>query len=773
MSTIEVAQRISVSALVVLATFLLGMGEHDFSLFVASVVIAAVSAYVTDFRGWFYLRQRYADLLAVSAIAISAVQAAGVDRPGQMFVMAHLQSYLQFVLMFQPKGNRLYWQLALLSFGQVAIASTLLSGPTFALLTVVYLFLGVFTFALLVLATDAKARQGVGPRLDVSVAGVGNQPVLYSNTANVEPRDLISGMLRQCGLVSAISVAVSIVLFFVLPRWDVPQREIASSEPLRTVGFTKKVTLGELGEIINNADVVMRVSFFHGRESRPFKLADEPLFRGTIVSHYESGAWTQAERKTPTLMPTEIRTPFTRQKITVEPLDVAEMFCVFPVFAFQPDHRLRADVATEELTRQEDYRGRQIEFEIGTDGILDERLRRIVPHEHTMYRSELREMLQMPTAGPDKPDSLAGLRATAARVLEQRGVDPADRVAAARALNDYLSSSGNYLYSLDAQQRNLNVDPLEDFVTTHRLGHCEYFAGALAMMLRSQGIPARMAIGYKGGEWNPLGMYYQVQQLHAHAWVEVYLRRDDIPPDEFAADEIPPGAWLVLDPTEGTQESSTALGGGRFLARVWQYIDYGQVLWTNYVVGLNFKRQRQGIYEPLAQGVSAAVDNIISPQIWQDRLRAVSNSPVGTFWQWYRRHWFDWRGGLVAAGFCMLSLTVYLSARALIALLRRLGLAGMGRADGPPVLEMYRRLERALAARGFQRLPGQTAHEFAVAAGGQLAEDSRHRPIAHLPRRIIDVFHRVRFGGRTLDNVEAESLEHALSELERTLAPSS
>ena len=76
------------------------------------------------------------------------------------------------------------------------------------------------------------------------------------------------------------------------------------------------------------------------------------------------------------------------------------------------------------------------------------------------------------------------------------------------------------------------------------------------MMLRSQGIPARMAIGFKGGEWNPLGMYYQVQQLHAHAWVEVYLAPDDIPPGEFADDEAPDGAWLVLDPTEGTQESS-------------------------------------------------------------------------------------------------------------------------------------------------------------------------------------------------------------------------
>jgi protein-glutamine gamma-glutamyltransferase len=290
------------------------------------------------------------------------------------------------------------------------------------------------------------------------------------------------------------------------------------------------------------------------------------------------------------------------------------------------------------------------------------------------------------------------------------------------------------------------------------------------MMLRSQGIPARMAIGFKGGEWNSLGMYYQVQQLHAHAWVEVLLERNQIPPNQFAEDEMPRAAWLTLDPTEGTQESNATGQRGGILARFRQYLDYGQVLWTNYVVGLNYRRQRQGIYEPLAQGASAAVDSVVSPQVWQERMRWVSNSPIGAFWAWYRLHWFSWRGGLVAAGFSVLTLGAYAAIRGLAASFRRWGLGARGANHDPPVLEIYRRLEAALAARGLERASGQTAHEFAVMAGGELSEDVEDRRVAHLPRRIIDAFYRVRFGSRTLDNLEVESVEHALSELEHALA---
>ena len=76
-------------------------------------------------------------------------------------------------------------------------------------------------------------------------------------------------------------------------------------------------------------------------------------------------------------------------------------------------------------------------------------------------------------------------------------------------------------------------------------------------MLRSQGIPARMAIGFKGGEWNPLGMYYQVQQLHAHAWVEVYLNSEDIPPRDgrFEDDVDAAGRLAGARPDRGHDRS--------------------------------------------------------------------------------------------------------------------------------------------------------------------------------------------------------------------------
>jgi hypothetical protein len=249
------------------------------------------------------------------------------------------------------------------------------------------------------------------------------------------------------------------------------------------------------------------------------------------------------------------------------------------------------------------------------------------------------------------------------------------------------------------------------------------------------------------------------------------LDAEHLPREEFASDDMmPSAAWMMLDPTEGVQENAQTAQQNGLLVRMRQYIDYGHVLWSNYVVGLNAKRQRQGIYEPLTQGLIAAVENLVSPQVWQARFRVVAKSPVGTFWEWYRIHWLSWWGGLVAAGFSLILAALYVAARSAVGAFAR-SRFGRGRfRDGPPVLEMYRRLEAALDRQGLKREPGQTAYEFALTAGGELAERIELRRLAHLPRRIVEAFYRVRFGGRTLDNLEADAVEHALVELEVALA---
>lgn len=765
LAKIEEMLQLGIAALVVFATIMLGVGEQSIVLTLCTLVAVVVSAYVTDVKKIFVLSQNLANVLALAVVFVAAVNMLLTDREGQIGAVASLQSYMQYVLLFQPKTARVYWQLALLSLGQVAIAATLVAGPLFGTMLLVYLLLGIVTFTLLLLHTEAEeyASPHAPTALFAKVPPQGRTLTLSPSVA-VSHRPLARGLVEQSLGILAMTFAVTMVLFFIIPRAESSNRQSNTDEALRTVGYSSTITLGELGEVVQNPDVVMRIEFYLGRSSKPFKLAEEPLFRGAAVSHYQNGTWINDGGGVKIPLPVRDPSSFVRQRISVESLESNDLFCVLPAFGLRGESQLRLD-GTGHLVRHEELEGRPMEFEVGTTGIFHGRLRKFAPARPLGNRGRA-SLLQMPEPVADRPDPLAGLKETAAAVLRDKGIDPADRMAAALALQDYLRNSGEFVYSLEPQERDNYVDPLEDFVTTHRAGHCEYFAGALAMMLRSQGIPARVAIGFKGGEWNAVGGYYQVQQLHAHAWVEAHLDRDQAPDNALSVEDEPfEAVWMTLDPTASTSEEANRLG---LWARVRQSIDYARVLWSNYVVGLNYKRQRQGIYEPIQTAAQAGMESVFSGEAWRERGRAIARSPLGTFWEWYRQHWFSWRGGIVAAGASALLVAAYFTARWLahLAIGWRRRRHAAGRYEPPP-LEMYRRLEAALARQGLERHSAQTAYEFAVAAGGHLAESIELNRLAHLPRRVVESFYRVRFGRRTLDNQELDAVEHALRELER------
>jgi transglutaminase-like putative cysteine protease len=100
--------------------------------------------------------------------------------------------------------------------------------------------------------------------------------------------------------------------------------------------------------------------------------------------------------------------------------------------------------------------------------------------------------------------------------LAASGTTEYDRVT---AIADYLRT--HYRYSLDTPRLPSDTDAVDQFLFVDHVGYCEQFASALAVLLRQEGIPSRVAVGYATGEHNVLAGTFTVRARDAHAWVEV------------------------------------------------------------------------------------------------------------------------------------------------------------------------------------------------------------------------------------------------------------
>ena len=120
------------------------------------------------------------------------------------------------------------------------------------------------------------------------------------------------------------------------------------------------------------------------------------------------------------------------------------------------------------------------------------------------------------------------------------------------------------------------ANPLEDFLDRTQAGHCEYFASAMAFMLRARGVPARVVNGYRLGPWIAEGGYFRVSQDQAHSWVEYWDQ----------------GAWQVADPTPPAPLTDAAGGSGLGVLSRWA--DILRYRWDRYVVRFSDQDQQAG-----------------------------------------------------------------------------------------------------------------------------------------------------------------------------------
>ena len=107
--------------------------------------------------------------------------------------------------------------------------------------------------------------------------------------------------------------------------------------------------------------------------------------------------------------------------------------------------------------------------------------------------------------------------------------------AAAVAIEAWFRSAGGFVYD-EQPPRAGAAAPLVHFVTTSKRGYCQHFSGAMALMLRYLGIPARVAAGFSSGVYDEERKQWTVYDRDAHTWVEVWFNGY---------------GWLPFDPTPG------------------------------------------------------------------------------------------------------------------------------------------------------------------------------------------------------------------------------
>jgi transglutaminase-like putative cysteine protease len=139
----------------------------------------------------------------------------------------------------------------------------------------------------------------------------------------------------------------------------------------------------------------------------------------------------------------------------------------------------------------------------------------------------------------------------------------------------------------------LGAHSVDEFLFETREGFCEHYASALTFLLRAAGLPARVVMGYQGGELNALGGYYIVRQTDAHAWTEVWLEDEGWTRVDGVAAVAPERVALGFDGLRsgGATAAAAALRArwSRPIALLW---DAANTRWQSWIVGYGPQLQR-------------------------------------------------------------------------------------------------------------------------------------------------------------------------------------
>ncbi|MFL6253625.1 MAG: DUF3488 and DUF4129 domain-containing transglutaminase family protein [Pyrinomonadaceae bacterium] len=646
--------------------------------------------------------------------------------------LVHFTLLLSSIKLLQVKSDRDWLFLYLISFFEVLLAAGLSASPTFLLSLALY----VFTSLLAVVCFELRKSSRVVPQNESRLL-IANKPGLLRRSRNARGSKGARALRRLPLAAACLFLAIfglALPIFLITPR--AAENTLSMSGGAASSGFTgfsDHVTLGDIGRLNESNQLVMRV-----RVEAPARATGRPLrWRGVALDHFDGRNWSQTDAQS--LYPdfdgnlfklgtTEDITRVTTQTFYVEPIDTPVIFAAPRALALQgafpyvrrdsEDGLISRPHPTERIT----YIVHSDTYEPGPEQLRAEQVA-LPPNNTPNMRRPVEDYLQLPESLDTRVGSLAVMVASQARARNTYD--------AARAIEAHLNSNaygGDYHYSLEMRAKG--PDPLSDFLFNVRAGHCEYFATAMAVMLRTLRIPARVVNGFQVGEYNPAADAYVVRQADAHSWVEVYFAEAD--------------AWVTFDPTPSDGRPAGTSGVG-IVGAFRRYADALELFWIQHVVAYDRQGQRA-----LARTISSQISSY-------SRTASASADGLGAL----LAAWFGGKGGrlsgvlgFVASPLALAPASLLLAGIGLL-WLRRKGFVGRGSKRGDEevaraVVEFYERMTAALGGRGLKRRADQTPLEFAEAVGTPEV------------LAITSAYNRVRYGAHDLTRAEAEEVERHL-----------
>jgi protein-glutamine gamma-glutamyltransferase len=496
-----------------------------------------------------------------------------------------------------------------------------------------------------------------------------------------------------------MTIALTLTIFFLIPRIGAGMFQKTSGETLRTTGFSDRVDLGTLGSVKQDPQIVMRVEL----PDQPAVEKDRLYLRGLAYDQYNGRSWNHSEtrrrslsfvaegkiflaRPTGNRPPSNLSVPI-RQDILLETLDTAVLFAA--PFAER--------VSGEFLTVQADAMGGLYLPSPPSSRIRYSAIShvpRIAQNERTastlVYPDSIRSLyLQVPMGSQQVADL--------AHHITQQATTPFGRTL---AIQQHLLE--NYRYSLEGDTATLS-HPLEEFLFTRKTGYCEHYATAMVVMLRTLGIPARLVTGFLATEWNEYGDYFTVRQRDAHAWVEVYF---------------PYSGWIIMDPTP-TINTLVATNRWESLRRLGESV---RLQWDRLFVRYSAKDQLAVVHE-VREGSDALRERV-------SRWVSLISAPIDQVFSRLTHMARTFQPGILtlATGALVVGLALLL-----LMLRDRIGLwATTHLPISHPqlaIVQLYSRMVRTVERRGVSKPPSATAGEFArlverewKAAGPMVAE---------------------------------------------------